>query len=167
MNRRDFMKMLGVAGAATVAGEQLSYLIRQPTSVFVPEWRPYTATFRVTGLQAEDSVWLHTVAGKKLVGRVGGLDADLYDITVPIWKPEDAQVIVSTRTLTPVPYANIEHACAQITQGGLPEYDVIGKPDTKWEDTVSQHKEFVHLERRIASRMKYRLHSELEFEDLG
>ena len=53
MNRRGFLRALGVIGAGTLAGEHLSHLIRQPTSIINPlgDWiiDPVTQEIRWVG----------------------------------------------------------------------------------------------------------------------
>lgn len=134
--RRGFLKMLGVVGASSVAGEHLSYLIRQPSSIIMPGdlFVPYTTILTFMGITGEDRVFLQRMDGSAvwdsgevepardvvLRRHAGGIKiegeimegfppvSETHGFTVPyvVEKPGDENIMVVTRRHTAMPYEN-------------------------------------------------------------
>lgn len=114
--------MMGIAGAGTLAYDQLSYLVRQPHSVFHRQY-PYIATLRVNNLQANDHVSIYRLDGEGEYNMGEALwdttrmamrtdkrgilirPDDRIEIPIRVLKPGDENVMVRSTGLVTTPVA--------------------------------------------------------------
>jgi hypothetical protein len=150
--------MLGVATVGTLAHEQLSYLVRQPHSVFHTQY-PYFATLRVTNLQANDRVSIHRIGEDgepfgdalwdttRMAMRTDSRGIlikpdDRIDIPIRVLRPGDENVMVRSSGLVATPYDEIGLARVKREGESTPYMPDAGE----WKTTTRSSSYWVSLE---------------------
>ncbi len=150
---------MGIAGAGTLAYDQLSYLVRQPYSVFHTQY-PYIATLRVNNLQANDKVSIYRLDANgqydedhplwdtmRMAMRTDSrgiliVPDDHIEIPIRVLEPGDENVMVRTTGLVATPFDDVSLARVKPEGASVPYAD----PNGKWKTTTRSASYVVSVE---------------------